>query len=169
MIGGGDDGLNEDVEMANVTDTEEVPMMHLASFALHKLFTEWQNEGFEIPDFRLNYLPTGAAQPERKPVPEKSVLPPNAATMHPSMLLSVMRPASTYIPLGTEGVTPSIVHRMGITLNGQQFIGAARSKKLARKAAAIEACNALFGMSFTHDETDLSSNGNAAAVAATNE
>lgn len=152
--------------MTNATETEEVPMMHLASFALHKLFTEWQNEGFEIPDFRLNYMPTGSVQPERKPVPEKTVLPQNAATMHPSMLLSVMRPASTYVPLGTEGVTPNIVHRMGITLNGQQFIGAARSKKLARKAAAIEACNALFDMGFKHDEADLPNNG-AVATAAT--
>lgn len=47
--------LNDDVEMKDteVTETaEEVPMMHLASFALHKLFSEWQAEGFEIPDFK---------------------------------------------------------------------------------------------------------------------
>lgn len=29
--------------------TEDVPMLQLASFALHKLFAEWEAEGFEIP------------------------------------------------------------------------------------------------------------------------
>lgn len=46
----------DNVEMTDGTvpenEDEEVPMMHLASFALHKLFTEWQADGFEIPDFK---------------------------------------------------------------------------------------------------------------------
>lgn len=43
----------EDVEMKEgESNSVEVPMMHLASFALHKLFSEWQNEGFEIPDLK---------------------------------------------------------------------------------------------------------------------
>lgn len=76
-------------------DGEEVPMMHLASFALHKLFTEWQADGFEIPDFRVGHVPAGTNAAEktdaqRKPIPERAELPPNADTMHPSMLLSVV-------------------------------------------------------------------------------
>lgn len=63
-----------------------------------------------------------------------------------------MRPTSQYVELGTDGITPNIIHRMGITVNGQQFIGAARSKKLARKAAAIEACNSLFNTSYARDD-----------------
>lgn len=44
---------SDDVDMKNADeDEEDVPMMHLASFALHKLFTEWEAEGFQIPDFR---------------------------------------------------------------------------------------------------------------------
>lgn len=31
---------------------EEIPMVHLASFALHKLFSEWEAEGFSVPDLR---------------------------------------------------------------------------------------------------------------------
>lgn len=43
---------SDDVDMKDETNSVEVPMMHLASFALHKLFSEWQNEGFEIPDLK---------------------------------------------------------------------------------------------------------------------
>lgn len=51
---------SDDIEMKNADEEEEdVPMMHLASFALHKLFTEWEAEGFQIPDFRN----TGNGQP----------------------------------------------------------------------------------------------------------
>lgn len=54
------DGNNEtnndtdDVDMKDADSSVEVPMMHLASFALHKLFSEWQNEGFEIPDLKTS-------------------------------------------------------------------------------------------------------------------
>lgn len=53
-----DDGDGDDLMDGVSSDAEEeVPMMHLASFALHKLFTEWQAEGFEIPDFRTTPAP----------------------------------------------------------------------------------------------------------------
>lgn len=39
---------NEDVPMDD-DSPDDVPMLQLASFALHKLFTEWEAEGFEIP------------------------------------------------------------------------------------------------------------------------
>lgn len=70
------------------TEAEEVPMMHLASFALHKLFTEWQAEGFEIPDFRNG--PTVSVKESVPRVIERSELPLNHETMHPSMLLAVV-------------------------------------------------------------------------------
>lgn len=54
------------MEVDGTTDAaEEVPMMHLASFALHKLFSEWQAEGFEIPDFKTH---TQGAAPAEKVV-----------------------------------------------------------------------------------------------------
>lgn len=44
---------SDDVDMKDSdSNSVEVPMMHLASFALHKLFSEWQNDGFEIPDLK---------------------------------------------------------------------------------------------------------------------
>lgn len=38
---------SDDVNMEE--EKEDVPMLQLASFALHKLFSEWEAEGFEIP------------------------------------------------------------------------------------------------------------------------
>lgn len=35
---------------------EEVPMLQLASYALHKLFTEWENEGFDIPFLKVSEI-----------------------------------------------------------------------------------------------------------------
>ena len=83
----------------NDNDESEVPMLHLASFALHKLFSEWQSEGFEIPDFKIG----GATSPSVEPIapvdktdrapgvpPKRAVLPENANTMHPTTLLCMV-------------------------------------------------------------------------------
>lgn len=43
-----DSASADDVTMED-DKTEDVPMLQLASFALHKLFAEWEAEGFEIP------------------------------------------------------------------------------------------------------------------------
>lgn len=39
----------DDVNMETDDKADDVPMLQLASFALHKLFSEWEAEGFEIP------------------------------------------------------------------------------------------------------------------------
>lgn len=63
-----------------------------------------------------------------------------------------MRPAIKYVDLGSEGQVPNILHRVGVEVDGNHFIGAAKNKKLARKNAAIEACNEMFGTDFVKDE-----------------
>lgn len=96
-----DDLLPEDVDMAdgeNDNDEEgEVPMLHLASFALHKLFSEWQSEGFEIPDFKIGGAtsPIEAVAAEKAAnvpgvAPKRTTLPENANTMHPTTLLCMV-------------------------------------------------------------------------------
>jgi hypothetical protein len=39
---------DDDVNMED-NEAGDIPMMQLASYALHKLFAEWESEGFEIP------------------------------------------------------------------------------------------------------------------------
>lgn len=63
-----------------------------------------------------------------------------------------MRPATKYVDLGSEGQVPNILHRIGVEVDGNHFIGTAKNKKLARKNAAIEACNEMFGTNFVKDD-----------------
>lgn len=97
-----DDLFREDAETTDGNDNdndeeEEVPMLHLASFALHKLFSEWQSEGFEIPDFKIG----GTTSPNEPMVvdkvattpgvpPKRTTLPDNANDMHPTTLLCMV-------------------------------------------------------------------------------
>lgn len=63
-----------------------------------------------------------------------------------------MRPATKYVDLGSEGQVPNIMHRVGVEVDSNHFIGTAKNKKLARKCAAIAACNQLFGTEFVKEE-----------------
>lgn len=64
-----------------------------------------------------------------------------------------MRPATKYVDLGSEGQVPNIQHRVGVEVDGNHFIGTAKNKKLARKNAAVDACNEIFGTQFVKDDT----------------
>lgn len=88
--------MKEDETETKDENTTEVPMLHLASFALHKLFTEWQSEGFEIPDFKIgsHAAPVDAGEAEAAaptPTPTiKTVVPDNANSLHPTTLLCMV-------------------------------------------------------------------------------
>lgn len=129
--------------------------MFLASFALHKLFSEWEAEGFEIPLPKANENPalpqagtsgegTSKTTGVPKPPKVKTELPMNNTLMHPVMLLSIMRPCTQYNDLGSQGITPNIMHTVGATVNSQSFIGQGRSKKEARKRVATTILQKLF-------------------------
>jgi hypothetical protein len=103
-----------------------------------------------IPPVVAAAVAAGTAVPtDTKPSPPKAAkvrteLPPNNVTMHPVMLLSVMRPCTQYNDLGSQGVTPNIMHSVGATVDGQSFIGQGRSKKEARKRVATDILIKLF-------------------------
>lgn len=59
-----------------------------------------------------------------------------------------MRPSTQYVEIGTIGLTPNVLHQISVNVDDQIFIGAAKTKKMARKFAAREACNKLFGTNF---------------------
>lgn len=73
---------------------DNVPMMHLASFALYKLFSEWQNEGFDVPAIKAPKpkapTSTEVVQNSLAPKVPKTIadLPPDAAQRHPTALLA---------------------------------------------------------------------------------
>ncbi|XP_052741556.1 double-stranded RNA-specific editase 1 isoform X4 [Bicyclus anynana] len=139
---------------------ETLPMIQLASFALHKLFSEWEYDGHRVPQLRASNSVSGqtaeesapeteAPPPRAKAPPKKRTLPDNAASMHPSMLLSYMRPQLEYRELSVEGDRPqNMMFTMGIDVDGTTFMGKATNKKEARKMAARAACTALFDVTF---------------------
>lgn len=100
---GGEANDVDDVDMKADEDTDgkeenpaEVPMLHLASFALHKLFTEWQAEGFDIPDFKAGGHTVSADASETAevapaaPAQPKTTVPENANSIHPTTLLCMV-------------------------------------------------------------------------------
>lgn len=146
---------NEDVEMQDVSESDDVPMLHLASYALYKLFNEWQNEGFEIPAIKPAKAPVKLTEtgvhPLAPKVPKtKADVPSDAPTRHPTALLAFMRPQIPYEDLGSNNTNDPAKREfsVGVTVDGQRFIGKARSKKLARKEAAAAACRQLFDVQF---------------------
>ncbi|XP_062539736.1 double-stranded RNA-specific editase B2-like isoform X2 [Armigeres subalbatus] len=152
---------SDDVEMAELPETDEVPMLHLASYALYKLFNEWQNEGFEIPAIKPAKAPVklteGGVHPLAPKVAKtKADLPSDAAARHPTALLALMRPQIPYEDLGSNNTNDPAKREfsVGVTVDGQRFIGKARSKKLARKEAAVAACRQLFDVQFAEVATE---------------
>lgn len=69
-------------------------MLHLASYALYKLFTEWQADGFEIPGFNMG--PPVAETKAEKAVksPKRVNWPENAHDTHPTRLLCIVSTVS---------------------------------------------------------------------------
>lgn len=138
-----------DVDMADAAEEDEVPMTHLASYALHKLFAEWAEQGFEVPDFKNLFGGNDVSEAVESKVPApRADLPPNAGSLHPSMLLAQMRPGIQYQDLGSQGTTPNVIHCMGVTVDGKQYIGNGKSKKFARREAARFACQEIFNVVF---------------------
>ncbi|XP_047029756.1 double-stranded RNA-specific editase 1-like isoform X2 [Helicoverpa zea] len=128
-------------------DDEALPMIQLASFALHKLFTEWEYEGHKVPQLKPSALSTSeSVEPAGKKAKE---LPLNAAHMHPCMLLTYMRPHLEYRELAADGDRPqNMLFTMGVDVDNATYIGKASNKKEARKLAAKAACQALFNVQF---------------------
>ncbi|XP_058123237.1 double-stranded RNA-specific editase B2-like [Anopheles coustani] len=154
----GESSLHDsEMDVDDSGETDDLPMEHLAAFALHKLFSEWENEGFEVPTLKPQKpklvappVETGIVGQPSMPKVTKTVadLPADAATRHPTELFAYMRPQVAYQDLGSNDDPLNREFTASISVEGKEFIGRGRSKKLARKAAAIDACKTLFGVEF---------------------
>ncbi|XP_067639054.1 double-stranded RNA-specific editase 1 isoform X2 [Eurosta solidaginis] len=138
---------------------DDVPMANLASFAIYKLFVEWENEGYPVPELRIEHTPNSEADSVEsspqvktpKPPTNRSELPTNWESIHPSTLLCMMRPGLQYRELGTVGERPNTLQRMSVTVDNVEYASSGRSKKIARRNVAVTVLNALFGTNFTKD------------------
>lgn len=114
--------------MEETADDPTLPWQHVASFALHKLFSTW-DEGGKITERLVTSASTtttdgAAVVPEKKPAKK---MPPNPEQMNPIMLLNQMVPHAEYIELSKAGNPPNIVFTYKCSANGKSFIG--RGKK----------------------------------------
>ncbi|XP_037724378.1 double-stranded RNA-specific editase 1-like [Drosophila subpulchrella] len=143
---------------------DDLPMLNLASFAIYKLFAEWEREGYVVPEMHpsANAAPPagGEAVPavpavpkEPKKPPVRTELPSGWETMHPATILCIMRPGLIYVDQGASGDKPNVMQHLGIVVDDQEFTASGRSKKIARRNVAIEVCNTLFGTNFSYGDT----------------
>ncbi|XP_047002253.1 double-stranded RNA-specific editase 1-like isoform X1 [Schistocerca americana] len=149
--GSGDSGEGSDTEGAGAqgkpqVPEDDVPWGSLASFALYKLFTEWQNQGTHVPlpvPKQGPVLPpqagaAAAGQPvvPGAPSPMKKI-PENPTDRHPVMLLNQLKPGIQFIEVNREGTPPNLTFTMAVTVDGKTYNGVAKNKKEAKKEAAI--------------------------------
>ncbi|XP_039153159.1 double-stranded RNA-specific editase 1-like isoform X2 [Drosophila simulans] len=143
---------------------DDMPMLNLASFAIYKLFAEWEREGYVVPEMHPSAnaaqqagedagTPVPAAPKEPKKPPVRTELPSGWETMHPATILCIMRPGLSYVNYGSSGDNTNGMQHLGITVDNQEFHAHGRSKKIARRNVAVKVCNSLFGTNFTYDDT----------------
>lgn len=96
---------NEEAMETEDNNDEDVPMLHLASYAIHKLFCQWESEGFDVPDI-VNVLGTpplaSGAESQNDTTesiqggkaksigPSRTELPEGHESMHPATLLCMV-------------------------------------------------------------------------------
>ncbi|XP_050350759.1 double-stranded RNA-specific editase B2-like isoform X2 [Nymphalis io] len=142
---------DESQEGDGESEEESLPMIQLASYALHKLFAEWEYEGHKVPSLRPA---GGAADGAADGAAPARALPAGAGAMHPCMLLTYMRSQLEYRELPPEGDRQhNLVFTMAIDVDGATYVGRAQNKKEARKLAAKAACEALFDVKFENVST----------------
>ncbi|XP_073971683.1 uncharacterized protein isoform X2 [Rhodnius prolixus] len=119
---------------------DDVPWGSLASFALYKLFSEWQSQGFQLP--ASSGLPA-VFQKAGVPLPyPKKLLPEDASKKHPVQLLNQIRPGCQYIE-SREGMPPNLTFTFSVVVDGQTFTGVGTNKKDAKKECAKHALEAM--------------------------
>jgi len=170
------EGNQENGEKAKRPEMEsETPWVSLASLALFKLFNDWQAQGYQLPPgiFRggpsspqavkasenapaakaakaVGEAPAPTAAKQKKPAAPKGEksLPENPQTKHPVQLLNEMSGPLVYEQTGQTGVPPNCIFTMAVTVNGTTYSGQGKSKKEAKKAAAISAAAEIYDVHY---------------------
>ncbi|GLH11085.1 Double-stranded RNA-specific editase Adar [Gryllus bimaculatus] len=130
-----------------VAPEDDVPWGSLASFALYKLFTEWQSQGTHVP---ITKTPAGSpSQPVKPtaPAPMKKI-PDNPTERHPVMLLNQLRPGVEFKEVSREGLPPNLIFTLCVTVDGASYTGVAKNKKDAKKEAAKAALAGSFNIKY---------------------
>jgi len=85
---------------------------------------------------------------EKEPKGEKT-LPDNPQDKHPVQLLNEMAGPLVYEQTGQTGVPPNCIFTMAVTVNSTTYSGQGKSKKEAKKAAAISAVSEIYNVQYS--------------------
>lgn len=127
--GGEGDSIISDSKPRRSFPEDDVPWGSLASFALHKLFMEWQSQGAEVPVAKMVSTPVAGAPSPMKKIPD------DANKRHPVQLLNQLRPGCQYRET-REGNVPSLTFTISVTIDGVDYSGVGSTKKEAKKKCA---------------------------------
>lgn len=141
---------------------EVLPWQHIASFALHKLFSVWDDTGNLTekvgltPKKLANIVPEiPVASGEKKPAKK---MPADPLSMNPIMLLNQMMPNALFEEVARVGAPPKIMFTYQCQYEGKTFFGYGTNKKVAKKYCAFEACQGLLNIKYPQDVYDPSQN-----------
>jgi len=120
----------------NRNNEDPTPWAALASLALHKLYTDWQSQGYVMPPDLTNIPGT-----DNKVVPAVRVpgAPLEPTDKHPVQLLNELNgKAVEYEMAAKVGEGPGALFVMECKINDKTFKGQAKSKKEAKKDCALK-------------------------------
>ncbi|KAG8224513.1 hypothetical protein J437_LFUL004204 [Ladona fulva] len=126
-----------ETEQMDTTDgDDDFPWSSLASFALYKLFSEWETQPSEsVTPGAVEEIVTEAASPKATAAPMKKV-PENPTERHPVMLLHQLRPGTQFEEIASQGPPGEVMFTMKVVIDDQTFTGVGKNKKEAKKEAA---------------------------------
>jgi len=156
---------------------DETPWANLASLAIYKLFNDWQAQGFDVPPELMScqpvmeqfqMMPRGPPRPgpaqmdftseagtfhdftqpgtfQQSPCKQ---MPANPTEKHPVQLLNELRGTTTYELKEVDGDLPNCIFTMTCDIEGKIYLGQGKSKKDAKKQAAIEALKEVYNINY---------------------
>lgn len=134
----------EKMDIGEEDDTQVMPWSHIASFAMHKLFSTWGEDISLVNKIGPQEIGAIAGGPKQgvpqDPKPAKK-MPENPEAMNPLMLMHQMLPNAIWEETGKSGVPPNVVFSFSVTVDNKQYSGTGSSKKIAKKMAAFAACH----------------------------
>jgi len=133
---------------------DETPWASLASLALFKLFNDWQAQGYVLPPDLNKAAPPVATKPEgikkeeKRPAKIKEI-PENPTSKHPVQLLNEMNGPIEFELTGEAGEMPQAkVFTMSCTVQDKTYSGNGKSKKDAKKMAALAVLEDLYKITY---------------------
>nr|CAD7577459.1 unnamed protein product [Timema californicum] len=127
---------------------DEVPWGNLASFALYKLFVEWQQQGTPVP-LTKPIAQTVTLGPKSNPPAPMKKIPENPTERHPVMLLNQLRPGVVFNELSRVGTPPDVTFTLEVTVDGTSYTGSGKNKKDAKKEAAKAALSGALSINYS--------------------